>query len=324
MTYMLRVRNVNQAFKEAWWWLNTTGVEEDSRAGPVLVAPGPVLTEYRKPCERVLFNPVRDANPVFHLMESIWMLAGRRHVGWLTPFSTRIAMYAEDTGNIHGAYGHRWRNHFGKDQLLEIANTLKRDRASRQAVLQMWDPEQDLGGIWRDRPCNTAVYFDCRGDHLNMTVTCRSNDMLWGAYGANAVHFSVLQEVMAGAVDLPVGVYRQFSNNFHVYRENQQVKHFLQHPPYDDFDAYTHSAVPVIPIMERHERLFDFLEDCERFVNGSVGVRNGWLRQVAAPLRDAYLDRRAGRVWSIDKVPDCDWKLAFTQWIERRTSNESK
>jgi hypothetical protein len=47
----------------------------------------------------------------------------------------------------------------------------------------------------------------------------RSNDMIWGAYGANAVQFSFLQEYLAAAIGAWVGTYRQVSNSFHVYPE---------------------------------------------------------------------------------------------------------
>jgi hypothetical protein len=52
---------------------------------------------------------------------------------------------------------------------------------------------------------------------LDITVCCRSNDIIWGAYGANAVQFSVLQEYLAARVGVGVGRYYQVSNNFHVY-----------------------------------------------------------------------------------------------------------
>jgi thymidylate synthase len=52
---------------------------------------------------------------------------------------------------------------------------------------------------------------------LDLTVLCRSNDVVWGAYGANAVHFSVLQEYLAGRIGVDVGVMYQFSNNYHGY-----------------------------------------------------------------------------------------------------------
>jgi hypothetical protein len=313
--------NVNGAFDTAWHYLSVAGVEEPSRNGPVLVAPTPVITTYLRPTERVLFSPRRDANHVFHLMESIWMLAGLSDVEWLSQFSSNISTYAEPDGYIHGAYGARWRNWFNEgeyDQLPVIINTLRTNPQSRQAVLQMWDPTADLEGEWRDRPCNTAIYFDCRGGKLNMTVTCRSNDILWGCYGANAVHMSMLQEVIAHAVGVPVGVYRQFSNNWHAYTDNDKVKDFLKYPPVGGFDHYESGRTVAIPLISGKETWQHFLDDCERVVNGFRAVDTFFMDKVAVPLRDAYLARKAGESYDVRNVPECDWKLGFQQWCERR------
>ncbi len=79
---VISVRNVHEALPEALRFLRQTGVPRDSRNGAVLQAPCPVTTVYRRPDERVLFWPERDANPFFHFMESLWMLAGRNDVAW--------------------------------------------------------------------------------------------------------------------------------------------------------------------------------------------------------------------------------------------------
>lgn len=318
MNHTITANNVNDAFYNAWHYLRVAGIEEPSRNGPVLVAPGPVMTQYLRPTERVLFNPRRDANAVFHLMESFWMLAGERNVQWLKQFSNNIATYAEEDGNIHGAYGHRWRGHFDEDQLVRVVEILRADPTSRQAVVQMWDPTADLYGAWKDRPCNTAIYFDCRGGKLNMTVACRSNDILWGCYGANAVHMSMLQEVLAYAVGVPVGVYRQFSNNWHAYLSNAQVKDFLQYPPMDDFDYYSHGSTVVVPLLSGTEKWDTLLEDCARLMLGYRVMETFFMGTIAVPLRDAYLARKAGEKYDLRQVPECDWKLAFQQWCERR------
>lgn len=312
--------NINEVFTSAWYYLKVAGVEENSRNGPVLVAPGPVVSTYLRPCERVLFSPERDANPVFHLMEALWMLAGESDVRWLKQFSNNIASYAETDGHIHGAYGARWRNwfvHGEYDQLPVIIEMLRRDHSTRQAVLQMWDPASDLEGDWRDRPCNTAVYFDGRGGRLNMTVTCRSNDILWGCYGANVVHFSVLQEFVAHGAGLPVGVYRQFSNNWHAYTGNPMVQQFLDVPP-AQYDQYADTAAPVVPLLQPGERYQDFLLDCENLVNSYSVMKTAFMRDVAMPLRDAYLARKAGDEVEWATLPKCDWTLAFTEWCQRR------
>src|ERR1035437_1373505 len=103
MTTIIKVRNVEEALGEGFQWLKVAGLNETSRNGPVRVAPGPVLTEYSHPQERVVFNPVRDANPVFHLLESLWMLAGSDSVGFLLPYNARMAEYADSDGFLHGA-----------------------------------------------------------------------------------------------------------------------------------------------------------------------------------------------------------------------------
>src|SRR6266478_1362063 len=113
----LRVSNVNVALSEGLWWMKSAGVKEDSRNGPVLVSPEPVMTVYTRPTERVLSSPLRDANPFFHLMEALWMLAGRNDVAWPAQFAKQILQYSDDGVILWGGYGARWRRWFGYDQL---------------------------------------------------------------------------------------------------------------------------------------------------------------------------------------------------------------
>jgi hypothetical protein len=51
---------------------------------------------------------MRDANPFFHVMETLWMLAGRNDLPWLVRFNKRFASYSDDGGNTQpGAYGYQ-------------------------------------------------------------------------------------------------------------------------------------------------------------------------------------------------------------------------
>lgn len=310
----IAARNVNDAIVTAGWYMQMEASQENSRNGLVIVAPGPVITEYSNPRERILFAPWRDANPVFHLMECIWMMAGENHVGWLEQFNSRMGQYAEPSGVIHGAYGYRWAHHFGFDQLLHIAQILRDDPTSRQAVLQMWSAEHDLGAKVKDKPCNTHVYFDARGGVLNMTVCCRSNDMIWGAYGANVVHFSFLQECLAHELDIPVGTYWQVSNNFHIYVDNPAYSVVMGGPP-ELGDPYIYQGV--LPANVCDLPLVDYRYACGRFVAG-VGTNSAFLENVARPLMNAYLSRRAGKSDGRLHNHSCDWFLAYDQWLDRR------
>ncbi len=329
---MLRVIsavNVNSAFRDAFFWLKAAGQREESRNGGVIVAPGPVVTEYFRPQERVLFNEKRDCNHVFHLMEAIWMLGGQNKIDFLLPFNSKFGQYAETNGKVHGAYGYRWRNAFGNDQIIEVVAELTENPNSRRAVMAMWDPDKDLGADKRDLPCNTHIYFDLRDDKLNMTVCNRSNDILWGCYGANVVHMSMLQELIACWLKKPMGMYRQFSNNFHAYSDNAQVAEFLLSPPMDE-DWYSRKepigdGVVPYPLIDygKGDNPLLFLDECTKFCeNPDFKPTSSFLYEIARPLRSIYLSRKAGVTGWRDVLyampSHNDWVVATRQWCDRR------
>lgn len=320
----VRVSNVNQALQEGFWHLKVSGIQEQSRNGPVCVAPDPLVTTYMRPTERVLFCPKRDANHTFHLMEAIWMLAGENNVEWLLQFNSKFDQYAEPDGSMHGAYGHRWRRHFGGDQIINVIDKLQADPHTRQAVIAMWSPEDDLVGDWKDRPCNTHIYFDMRNNMLNMTVCCRSNDALWGAYGSNVVHFSMLQELIASAVGCDVGVYRQFSNNFHAYTSVPLASEFINSPPTaDSYDLYATGVAHTFPMLADGETYDQFLSDCATMVNGGHGFYTRFMHEVAHPMMQIYLSRKWGTSYQkhIESMAKCDWYHGLMIWISNREKN---
>ena len=84
----------------------------------------------------------------------------------------------------------------------------------------MWNPAYDLRNeeqSLRDVPCNLTIAFGNCSGRLNMTVFCRSNDLVLGAMGTNVVCLSMLQEYVAAMIGWEVGTYRQVSVNLHAY-----------------------------------------------------------------------------------------------------------
>ncbi len=331
---VLRATNAHDALRVALRRMPPICDRRDSRNGPVLVSPEPVTTLYESPRERVVFWPDRDANPFFHLIEALWMLAGSNDVEVPAYYAKQIREYSDDGYTLHGAYGHRWR-HWGEldpnpvawagDQLVVIAAALQRDPSCRRQVLQMWDPSLDLGRDGKDVPCNLVAHFQIDRDGcLEMTVFCRSNDAIWGAYGANVVHFSILQEYLALAIGVEVGRYYQVSSNWHIYDNEvyRRVAPIADRPnvnPYDD-------GLPIIPLFEDRER---FDEEVKAFITGfgaSRGYEEPFLRDVAEPMHRAYRafkeeDRPEAFVEARDEIeymPSCDWQLAATECINRR------
>jgi len=136
--FVNEVRNVNFALAGGLSTLLQHGVEQSSRNGPVIVAPAPVTTVTHRPDERVLSLPGRNENPFFHFVESLWMLAGRNDLAALTPYVSRMAQFSDDGGKTQpGAYGHRWRRHFDRDQLAWAIQRLRKDPNDRR--VGHWD-----------------------------------------------------------------------------------------------------------------------------------------------------------------------------------------
>jgi hypothetical protein len=315
----MRTRNVNTGLCDMLWHMKMSGVTEDSRNGPVLRYPEPVMIHYTHPWERVLFCPKRNANPFFHLMEGIWMLGGGKDVAWINQFNSNMAQYSDDGKEFYGAYGYRWREQFDYDQLEVAAHMLSRDRTTRRVVVSMWDPQNDLGKDTKDLPCNTHIYFEVRQDHLNMTVCNRSNDMIWGMFGANAVHMSMLQEVMASKVGIGIGRYTQFTNNLHVYLETGQGAALLDTPSTVPYDLYPDGCL-VFPMQARADT-DTFLDECSIYLEaGPNNYHSAFLAQVVSPMQRAWnkRDDYDACMHELEYVEAPDWRIAAIAWITRR------
>lgn len=349
--HVINATNVNDALAKGIRYLAKEGIPEDSRNGAVLVAPGAVATVYSKPWQRVLFSPMRDANPFFHLMESLWMLAGRNDVEFVAKFAGNMRNYSDDGKTLWGAYGWRWRQFFGFDQLNWAIRELTNNPSSRRVVVAMWnamptnhdngydidkEPDAVVAQIGKDVPCNTHIYFDVRGDKLNMTVCNRSNDIWWGAYGANAVHMSVLQEYIANRLGVEMGTYTQISNNYHLYTNVVPYLHPLdvdkvdkllfdigQHNLYANDNAFTTSLHYGLgagsSAWDDGLRSFFYSQDLNEIPHPG---EHTFFTEVARPMRRAWQYRKEGNVHEcyrqIQMIQAEDWRAACQAWVYRR------
>lgn len=349
--HTFHVIDVNEALPRGLAYLRDEGTPENTRNGPVLVAPGPVATVYADPRRRVLFDPERDANPFFHLFEAMWILAGRSDVRTLAWFNSRMADYSDDGYVFHAPYGHRLRVRHG-DQIETVCEMLRANPFSRQAVLQLWDAGLDLNVASKDLPCNDMVMLRVveRGRHpsgkaLDITVCCRSNDAIWGAYGANAVQFSFVQEYIASKIGVGVGKYVQMSHNFHVYTENPYWQTWASKnrsgvfvPPcaYDLWPGDGEVAHPSplstpqgagcgdIDSLDRDLktmfRIADGSEDFPDFANAlRLGRFDSWfMTRVVVPMVFKYANRQKPVL--LFRPTDIDWHAAGQAWIQRRAA----
>lgn len=102
--------------------------------------------------------------------------------------------------------------------------------------------------------CNLYITFKVRGNKLHMMVTNRSNDIIYGIFGANIVQFSTIQETLcswlrnsgnADFKDLQVGTYHQITDSMHSYLDSygssaaERVLDYYKSNPYNEPDFTT-------------------------------------------------------------------------------------
>lgn len=262
------------------------------------------------------------------------------------------------------------------DQLSVLINHLRAQPNSRRAVLQMWNveddllkigfttgaPDGDMDSLSKDVCCNLSVMFSLRESSavanlsalnlsaeekarrwgtvsraLDMTVTNRSNDLVWGMLGANYVHFSFLQEYIACALGAEVGRYYHFTNNLHVYTEG------LSGWKPDEWLAGCTSIYPATE--EETVRLYSspdqretFDRECGEFVTSHDGTvpwdetadaySLPFFRLVAYPMMSAFRSWKLHRDYraaytAADRVASPDWRQAAFTWLDNRKKKEA-
>ena len=325
--FILSDKTAEGLWANACWTFKLQAQQEDSRNGPVLTIRDTSIIELHNPYFRIVNNPDRDANPFFHMMEFIWMMAGRNDLEWIQRFNKNIAQYAEPEvpfapevhprvpAHFHGAYGYRWRRHFELDQILAVIRGIKEDPKGRRHVIQMWDPVVDLGSTKLDVPCNTTIMFRPHKGRLDMTVINRSNDLVWGALGANIVHMTMLHELVAFGTLLALGIYRVVSTNLHVYE-----RHWPLLDKKVQADAWLDNQALYAPdplIQMGGSDVASFLNDAELFCEGDFNhFKNEWFMDTAVPMAAAYL-KREERTKHINNIKCPAWQQGARLWQQR-------
>lgn len=179
----------------------------------------------RHPWRREILVPERKANLAAQIAETMWVLAGRNDVEFLSHYLPRAEQFSDDGEVWRGGYGPRLRSWTDDtethkvDQLAEVVRLLKEDLGTRRAVMSIFDPMWDFQDS-KDIPCNNWLSFLYRDGKLDLHVAIRSNDLMWGWSGINAFEWSSLLEIVAGLVGVDVGSLHFSITSLHLYEQH--------------------------------------------------------------------------------------------------------
>lgn len=195
----------------------------DSRIGMTLDI-GKCLFLISNPRERWVLHRLPMISPAFAIAEVFWILSGRNDAKFINTWNPILKKFAGNTELYHGAYGHRLRVHMGFDQIERAYESLLPNPLSRQVVMQIWDSKLDLPQAnghpnSEDIPCNIVSMLKINNGCLEWSQIMRSNDIFRGT-PYDFIQFSLLQEIIAGWLNVEMGSFVLFVDSLHAYQND--------------------------------------------------------------------------------------------------------
>jgi thymidylate synthase len=287
------------------------GVKRITRGHTCWELPAPFMFKITNPTARWITIPQRKWNTVLPYAESLWLASGRNDLGLIGHYLKNMKNFSDDGIYLRGGYGPRLRrfnssaDDYKNDKPIDIISNsiikgcvdqydfiekcFKRDPNTRQAIINIGDPQKDCFNSemqikeTKDSPCTRILHFmkHPTQNRLNLTVYMRSNDILWGASAVNIFNFTMMQEYFAKVLNMEIGDYYHVANSFHYYDEyKDKIKDIASVSNYQDSGFI-------------YNKSFNSLKDFDKLVNqlneNEEKLRTGILN-FATELQDDFFN----------------------------------
>lgn len=181
--------------------------------------------------------------------EIAWYISGERDATWMrqhAPIWDKFVEpleklrindegypYTEEFEGVASAYGYRWRNHFGRDQLRLAIEALRNNPTDRRVVVSAWDPSEDGLGAegQKNVPCPAMFTLSISEGHLHSTMLLRSSDVFVGL-PYDVLGHALLMDAIACEIGVSVGIAHFTLAHAHLYESHwdMAVKAVSQDP----------------------------------------------------------------------------------------------
>jgi thymidylate synthase len=148
--------------------------------------------------------------------EVAWYLSGSQNCTWLNRYTKMWTKWQNDSAEVNAAYGHRWQNYHGVNQLQLAIENLKADPTSRRIWIDTWAPQEDSKLNATNTPCPLGFYLQILNGQLNMSVVMRSSDVAVGLI-YDTLSFKLLHNAIGMEMNIPIGNYEMVLLNAHIY-----------------------------------------------------------------------------------------------------------
>lgn len=217
-----------------------------------------VLLEITNPRARLSRTETRGL-PFSCLAELCWYLAKSDKVEFMNHY-VKYQKYA-DGDVVYGAYGPRLFDWKGLNQFAGIINRLRNNSVSRKAVIQLFDA-CDITAKHNHVPCTCTLQFFVRSGKLHMVTYMRSNDLIMG-FPHDVFAFTMMQEIIARALSVELGVYKHAVGSLHIYESDlEKTEQFIG-------EGWQPTDITMPPMPEG-----DPMPAIQTLVNAEAAIRN--------------------------------------------------
>lgn len=174
------------------------------------------------PLDRLIYNPVRKLNLPAAVARFVWMMAASDRLADIAFYEPKSKSFSDNGVSIPGSsYGQRILSpRPGLNQLDAAIRRLKDDQFSRRAAISVYQAEDAVRDS-KDIPCTFGLFYHLRDGLLISTTLMRSNNaFLLLPY--NLFEFSLLAEVVARQLKVPLGRLTHHAVSMHVYEDEYE------------------------------------------------------------------------------------------------------
>ena len=163
-------------------------------------------------CQCIRKMPIRYA-----IGELLWYDSRNNTAKAIEPFSKFWSLISEKDGTVNSNYGYCIHDKFDFDQWEYVKDILRKDPASRQAIIHIKEPRDTRTNPTKDLNCTIALQFLIRNKSLHLITTMRSNDV-WLGLPYDVFNFTCMQIRMAMELGLDIGFYYHNAGSLHLYK----------------------------------------------------------------------------------------------------------
>lgn len=214
---------------EYWYRLITKDAgSAESRDGTVVGEVINAVTVIKDPTRCILKSKIRKLPMRYMVGELLWYLSGNPSLDAIRLYTSAWDRMSDDGVTVESNYGDRIQHAICEisgevfDQLKMVEEMLRKDPASRQAVIHIKQARDLINHPSKDVNCTVCLQFFIREGKLYMTTYMRSND-LWMGFPNDVFQFTAIQIYLAMKLGVQLGTYTHIAGSLHLYERDYKT-----------------------------------------------------------------------------------------------------